>query len=82
MDKVELFEKAKGEILDELINLSQIKPRDWSVLIVTQSHWLAYIVMDGLSAVVGRMNLSGNCGTSQPLMCLRVSTYPPPRRQT
>lgn len=29
----ELFEKAKGEILDEVINLSQISAKDWEQLL-------------------------------------------------
>jgi optic atrophy protein 1 len=29
LDRDELYEKARGEILDDVINLAQIKSRDW-----------------------------------------------------
>lgn len=32
LDRMELFEKAKGEILDQLITLSQVQSQDWSVI--------------------------------------------------
>lgn len=38
LDREELFEKARGEILDELINLSNISPRQWEDAF-TRSLW-------------------------------------------
>jgi optic atrophy protein 1 len=29
LDRDELFEKARGEVLDEVINLAQIKAKEW-----------------------------------------------------
>lgn len=66
----ELFEKAKGEILDEVVNLSQVSAKDWE-------HLLYEKLWEKLSQYCfENIYLSASNSTSSGKVCLRIKNLP------
>ncbi|XP_076220838.1 opa1 mitochondrial dynamin like GTPase isoform X2 [Nomia melanderi] len=61
LDRDELFEKARGEILDEIVNLSQVSPRHWDeVLLARMWDKVSMHVFENIYLPAAQ---SGNSGT-------------------
>jgi len=42
LDRLDLFEKAKGELLDQLVSLSQIQSKEWWVFPIFYIYYINY----------------------------------------
>lgn len=60
MDRNELFEKARGEILDEVVNLSLVSPKEWEEALMKKL-WekVATHVFENLYLPAAQSNSSG-----------------------
>lgn len=66
MDRDELFEKARGEILDEIVNLSQVSPRHWEeVLMIRMWEKVSMHVFENIYLPAAQ---SGNPSTYRPVI--------------
>lgn len=71
LDRDELFERARGEILDEIINLSQVSPKKWEELLLSKlwekvsNHVFENIYLPaaqtGSSGTKNKYNAKSNC---------------------
>ncbi|GAB6028236.1 Optic atrophy 1, isoform A [Chamberlinius hualienensis] len=85
LDRGELFEKARGEILDEIINLSQLTPKQWEEALVKKL-WekMAAYVFEEIYIPAAQTHNSGTFNTIAdiklklwadnilPLQCIKV----------
>ncbi|XP_029044221.1 dynamin-like 120 kDa protein, mitochondrial isoform X4 [Osmia bicornis bicornis] len=74
LDRDELFEKARGEILDEIVNLSQVSPKHWEETLLN-------IIWDKVSThVFENIYLpaaqSGNPGTFNTTVDIKLRQWP------
>ena len=60
LDRNELFEKARGEILDEVVNLSLVSPKEWEEALMKKL-WekVATHVFENLYLPAAQSNSSG-----------------------
>ena len=60
LDRNELFEKARGEILDEVVNLSLVSPKEWEEALMKKL-WekVATHVFENLYLPAAQTNSSG-----------------------
>jgi len=83
LDRDELFEKARGEILDEIINLSQVSPKEWEELLMKKM-WdkVSTHVFENIYLPAAQTGNAGEfCSFISPRWILHASDhiYPPKR---
>jgi hypothetical protein len=77
LDRDELFEKARGEILDETINLSQVSPKDGEELLMKKI-WdkVSMHVFENIYLPAAQTGNTGEfCSFTPPRWILHVSDY-------
>lgn len=65
LDRDELFEKARGEILDEVVNLSQVTPKQWEE-VLSKKLWekVAFYVFENIYLPAAQSENSGTFNTT------------------
>lgn len=62
LDRDELFEKARGDILDEVVNLSQVSPKQWEEAL-SRKLWekMVTYIFENIYLPAAQTDSSGTC---------------------
>ncbi|KAK8389290.1 hypothetical protein O3P69_008781 [Scylla paramamosain] len=81
LDRDELFEKARGDILDEVVNLSQVSPKQWED-VLSKKMWekMATYIFENIYLPAAQATSSGTFNTTADIRLKQWADQMLPRR--
>uniref|UniRef100_A0A0P4VUU6 Dynamin-like GTPase OPA1, mitochondrial n=1 Tax=Scylla olivacea TaxID=85551 RepID=A0A0P4VUU6_SCYOL len=81
LDRDELFEKARGDILDEVVNLSQVSPKQWEE-VLSKKMWekMATYIFENIYLPAAQATSSGTFNTTADIRLKQWADQMLPRR--